>query len=1087
MSYGLIGAAAEGDVAQLISLLDVGADIDCRFTASHSGATEAVPLHCAVWGASDSDRKREAVRILIDRGANVNLKQGGTATPLQYAAETADSDIMKMLLDRGAYIDEPGYSSGALRSVTRADRRFLDKFKLLVTRGANIHARIYDSKKRTILHVAVTCFRLNNLGTDPDVLRTIKADNDALEEGIRLLLAYGARPDVKDDDGKIPLELATTEPCKVILREAMSKPKPILPIFLEAKCGNLKEVQELLASGVLIDEKDAEDSTALHGAVWNGHIDTVLFLLDHGADINAQNNHGWTALHNAAWVGRDDIVRLLLDRHARVDLRAIDGSTVLHCAAEKGFLGIIEMILRAVVALDERGQFERTALHWASRNNYPSVVSLLLASGAQFHLEDSEGKTPIMLARSEAVRAAFFEAGAVLKTITRLTELERAFEMQAKRLAELEQWRLSLATSEHVPRVGLRVESASDRVTGALVIDALDIFERLIASASCGDLREMERLFRQPIDLSQADEDGNTPLHRAAEQGQVAACRLLLSRGADINQQNVLRDTPLHIAVVNRRGSVIRCLLEYGADIEQRNFDGHRALDLARTIYPRSVEWFDIAYLQDTQGNTPLHRAIITCSASAMRLVEGYQRFDLFNADGHGVIHLAASRGRLDLIQQMMERGVDIDMPNAHGQTPLIMAESAGQTEVQGFIAGIKTPSMLRVWGGKYTAGQQPHYTPAGPKPGGDAIGAIFDKDRTKPRVEDAPKRWMGKVGARAAMPTESTARASRSLMRIGTVRDSIREKVAADLYHVLGHGDYAVPKTRLAVLPIENEHTRAHALTPYVLEDLNRGRSPEARVTDGVYVMSKWVDGYKDLATLEGCVVGGERLNFMVCLERGIVPELVEMEGQQIPLKGVMSVMAVSRLLADTDVLGGGAKNTGFVVERSEADQVTGIRIVKIDTGNSFNFTGEDNQLLQSFNRWSRALKLTDKRDLQYGNMQPVAIQWERLSPGQREEFFATLSYGLSRLEDPAFLNFMLQREGGFARAGEGVVSATEMARFMQSWGECLQMQEEVYGVELRAYRETHPPVAVSPEDAILFGRAVPATTSGVGVEVKM
>ncbi len=366
-------------------------------------------------------------------------------------------------------------------------------------------------------------------------------------------------------------------------------------------------------------------------------------------------------------------------------------------------------------------------------------------------------------------------------------------------------------------------------------------------------------------------------------------------------------------------------------------------------------------------------------------------------------------------------------------------------------------PFLLRVWGGKHTAGKQPVYAPVALKTAGDAIGAVFEKAKTKPGATNSKKRWIGKLGFLQAAPTETRSHGSASLMRVGTVRESVREKSASDIYHLLSGRLYETPKTRLAILPIENRFTSAHALTAPLLENLNRGRAPGKCVTAGVYVMSKLIDGYQDLASLTGCVLGEERLSFLACLERGFVPEFVEIEAQPIRICGVMSILAVSRLIADTDVLGGGAKNAGFAIERDGAGRLS-VRMIKIDAGASFNFTGENNMLLQSFNEESEAPKLKDKRDLQFGNMQPATIKWDGLTKAQQEEFLAALDHGLQRLKDPALFDFILKRGGAFLKAGEGIMSETEITAFGASWARCLNRQERVYAAELSAYRERCP-----------------------------
>ena len=113
---------------------------------------------------------------------------------------------------------------------------------------------------------------------------------------------------------------------------------------------------------------------------------------------------------------------------------------------------------------------------------------------------------------------------------------------------------------------------------------------------------------------------------------------------------------------------------------------------------------------------------------------------------------------------------------------------------------------------------------------------------------------------------------------------------------------------------------------------------------------------------------------------------------------------------------------------------------------------------LYQSFNEASELPALTDRRNLQFGNMNPVALQWERLSEAQREEFLAAMDHGLQRLKDPTLFDFILKRNGIFLKAGDGVMSDTEITAFGASWARCLNREERVYAADLAAYRSRHP-----------------------------
>ena len=180
---------------------------------------------------------------------------------------------------------------------------------------------------------------------------------------------------------------------------------------------------------------------------------------------------------------------------------------------------------------------------------------------------------------------------------------------------------------------------------------------------------------------------------------------------------------------------------------------------------------------------------------------------------------------------------------------------------------------------------------------------------------------------------------------------------------------------------------------------------------------------------------------------------------------------MAASRLLGDTDVLGGGGKNTGFVIE-SVGDAPVAIRMVKIDPGESFNFHGEQNQFMQSFNRKFKGNKLIDQRDLQFGNMQPKVIQWEKLLVRQKQRFLRTLNRGYEALKNIKLLSFLINRRGMFDAAITGtrkLLREDMVSEFLGSWIEYMddQMEAGVYGDAVEALPAQQ---LADPQQAVAF-----------------
>lgn len=92
---------------------------------------------------------------------------------------------------------------------------------------------------------------------------------------------------------------------------------------------DLVKVRELLASGADPDARDDDGRTPLFSAVLGGSIGLVGLLLESGADVNARDNHGFSALHYAAQEDLPEMARLLIGRSADVNAVDEDGASVL--------------------------------------------------------------------------------------------------------------------------------------------------------------------------------------------------------------------------------------------------------------------------------------------------------------------------------------------------------------------------------------------------------------------------------------------------------------------------------------------------------------------------------------------------------------------------------------------------------------------------------------------------------------------------------------------------------------------------------------------------------------------------------------
>lgn len=191
--------------------------------------------------------------------------------------------------------------------------------------------------------------------------------------------------------------------------------------------------------------------------------------------------------------------------------------------------------------------------------------------------------------------------------------------------------------------------------------------------AACGDLKKLAEFKSKGYDLNQCDNLNQTPLHWAAQEGQLNAVCLLLSYGVNINNQNINGDTPLHLAVKGAHLEVIKVLIAAGANANIKNSEGNSPLFYAEHLDHEP----EIVFL----------------------LLESAEQSTLpTNSLGQCLLHKAAEFGITDLICQLLDRQYDINIVDNQGKTPLhIACENGQETAVKWLINFGANPNILTV------------------------------------------------------------------------------------------------------------------------------------------------------------------------------------------------------------------------------------------------------------------------------------------------------------------------------------------------------------------------------------------------------
>jgi ankyrin repeat protein len=289
----LLVAIRNGDHSQVRKLIEAAGDVN---TVDHDGTTAL--MHSVI----ESDVKM--MKLLIDKGANVNMKNSLDSTALMYAATNLAKT--RVLLDAGAEVKVKGKRGATPMSVALTTFGSTPVLKLFVNKGAELEDRLMTLAAGTGDLEAIQY--LLSIGV-PAGDRTGAALSAAItarcEACARLLVERGAPANALRPNGTVNTKVGASS--GGVLNDTAKRSMPELSQFL-------------LEHGASLESTDRERFTLLMQAVLSmepRRDQMVEWLLSKGADPNAKNDRGDTAYVLAARVGNPSTLNLLVKAGAK--------------------------------------------------------------------------------------------------------------------------------------------------------------------------------------------------------------------------------------------------------------------------------------------------------------------------------------------------------------------------------------------------------------------------------------------------------------------------------------------------------------------------------------------------------------------------------------------------------------------------------------------------------------------------------------------------------------------------------------------------------------------------------------------------
>ena len=319
--------------------------------------------HTPVYLAAASGHST-TVSMLVDQGANVNIKCGRYGSPLHAACFVGHLETVGNLLKLGTSISYGVVFDGALQAAYRGGHE--DVALHLITSGSLVKRE--DDYEKALEGAARAGFVnvIEQLQRPPCIILN-NSNPDKVRKKTRKAIKGGQLGVIRQ-----------------FLDQQINK-KVVLPpdAVALATLYNHKNLVEFLLDEGMGAEVEGIIGSPLRTACLLNYQPIVRLLLDRKAEINTCGNFG-DALQAAAMKGNTAVVKLIIDEGANVNQQSRFYGTALQAAAYYGQHGSVELLLDGGANVHGKG-YSNDAFHAAAEGGHQDVIMLMLQKGYELY------------------------------------------------------------------------------------------------------------------------------------------------------------------------------------------------------------------------------------------------------------------------------------------------------------------------------------------------------------------------------------------------------------------------------------------------------------------------------------------------------------------------------------------------------------------------------------------------------------------------------------------------------------------------------------------------------------------------------
>ena len=411
------------------------------------------------------------------------------------------------------------------------------------------------------------------------------------------------------------------------------------------------------------------------------------WLWVHRADLNEppKRPEASPLYHIAGFGFRAMVDHLISKRPDDLSVRGHYGIP-LHAALCNGHGSVALLLLGHCVDVDVRGIDDRTPLHMAVDHGLLEVTRILIERGANINARDSRDRTPLHPTsggRSGTFDDTYFDV--VRYLLDHGADVDTQANTEHSTPLHLASYWGGFRVAQLLLNRGVNIDVRDERCRTPLH----EVLTGLGDSSPDYFVDAARFLLDHGADVDAEDNNRSTPLHVISQHGNVKAARLLLGHGACVDALDDGHSTPLHFASQGGNVEVARVLLEHGANINSQNKKGQTPKHLLLTMRGDNLPDLDTIrfFIErgadvdavDDDHSTLLHKASSTGNVNvAQLLLEHGVNINVRNGEGHTPMHRglmgSAAAHSFDMTQLLLEHGADLNALDDTQSTPLHVA-----------------------------------------------------------------------------------------------------------------------------------------------------------------------------------------------------------------------------------------------------------------------------------------------------------------------------------------------------------------------------------------------------------------------------